>query len=185
MGLEEDLARAAAAAEAITGETPAAVLAAAPDPGRTVFLCGFRREDDQTSRSWLALDPLGDPVTDRSDVRDAVSIAVLCEIAVEAVFPGDLDDLRARLVSVRLTEAPEGIEDAEAAAAALQHELGAPPTLASPARLDAVGQAAQRLERALDPTVPSTFAAAMASAGGIVDALCSEVEAAYRVAFTD
>jgi hypothetical protein len=40
-----------------------------------------------------------------------------------------------------------------------------------------------RLERALDPTVPSPFAAAMRSAQAVVDELWQEVEVGYRVPF--
>ena len=39
-----------------------------------------------------------------------------------------------------------------------------------------------RLERALDPTVASPFAAAMRSAQAVVDELWREVELSYRVA---
>jgi hypothetical protein len=58
--------------------------------------------------------------------------------------------------------------------------LGAPPHLASPARLDAIGEAARRLERALDPTAPSPFTSAMRSAAAVADALWADVESAYR-----
>ncbi len=112
-------------------------------------------------------------------MRDAVSIAALCEVAEEAAFPGDLDELRAQLVALRIAEAPEGIDEAEEAARALQHVLGAPPHLASPERLDAIGEAARRLERALDPTAPSPFTDVLRSAGEVADALWRDVEAAY------
>ena len=59
--------------------------------------------------------------------------------------------------------------------------LGVPPHVASPARLDALGQAARRLELALDPTAPSPFTAAMRSAAGVADSLWKDVEAAYRL----
>ena len=110
-------------------------------------------------------------------MRDAVSIAALCEVAEEAAFPGDLDELRAQLVALRITEGPDGIDEAEAAARGLQHVLGAPPHLASPARLDEIGQAARRLELALDPTAPSPFAAAMRSAVDVAEALWADVRA--------
>src|SRR4030095_15664863 len=120
-----------------------------------VYVCAFEAGDDD--RAWLALDEAAEPIGVRRDVRDAVSIAALCEVAEEAAFPGDLDELRAQLVALRISEAPEGIEEAEQAARGLEHVLGAPPHLASPARLDAIGEAARRLERALDPTAPSPF----------------------------
>ena len=110
-------------------------------------------------------------MTSQRDVRDAVSIAALCEVAEESAFPGDLDELRAQLVALRITESPDGIDEAEDAARALQHVIGAPPHLASPARLDAIGQAVRRLELALDPAVPSPFTAAMRGATEVADAL--------------
>ena len=112
-------------------------------------------------------------------MRDAVSIAALCEVAEEAAFPGDLDELRSQLVALRITEDPQGIAEAEEAALQLQHVLGVPPHLSSPARLDAIGQAARRLERALDPTGPSPFTTAMRSAVEVADALYGDVESAY------
>lgn len=154
----------------------AVILAAEPASGRRFYVCGFEDED---GRSWLVLDGEGGPVTDRRDARDAVSIAALCEIAEEAAFPGDLDELRAQLVALRLTEAPPGIEDAEQATHDLQHTLGVAPQLATPARLDAIGMAAQRLERALDPTGASPFSTSMRSAQAVVDELWAEVEGAY------
>ena len=55
-------------------------------------------------------------------MRDAASIAALCELAEEVAAGGDLDDLISRLVAVRMTEAPAGIEEAEEAARNLQRD---------------------------------------------------------------
>jgi hypothetical protein len=177
MTLADDLERVAAAAsgadDGLTG-----VLATEPATGRRIYLCAF--ETPGGARTWLAVDDEGAPLRDRREIRDAVSIAALCEVAEEAAFPGDLDELRAQLVALRISEAPEGIEEAEQAARSLQHVLGAPPHLASPARLDAIGDAARRLERALDPTAPSPFTSAMRSAVAVADALWGDVESAYR-----
>jgi hypothetical protein len=179
VGLVDDLERIAAVARLhATDAALSAVLPAEPAGGVRAYVCAFERTDG--GRSWLVLDGAGEPVVDRRDARDAVSIAALCELAAEAAFPGDLDELRAELVALRIAEAPEGIEEAEDAAAALQRAIGAPPTLATPERLDALGRAALRLERALDPTVASPFAAAMRGAQSVVDELWNEVEAAYR-----
>ena len=177
--LGDDLERIAhaAAAHAEEGTTLTGVLPTEPKPGLRVYLCAF--EDALERRTWLALDGGGQPVSDRRDVRDAVSIAALCEVAEEAAFPGDLDELRAQLVALRVTELPDGIEEAEAAARALQPVVGTPPQLASPQRLDQIGGAAMRLERALDPTAPSPFAAAMRSAADVAEALWRDVEASY------
>ena len=179
MGLPEDLERiAVAAAGHGDGSAVSAVLAAEPAAGFLVYVCVF--ESPAGDRTWLALDDDARPVAARRDVRDAVSIAALCEVAEEAAFPGDLDDLRAQLVALRIAEAPEGIGEAEDAARDLQHVVGAPPHVASPERLDAIGQAARRLELALDPAAPSPFAAAMRSAAAVADALWADVQAAYR-----
>ncbi len=117
---------------------------------------------------------------ERSKVRDAVSISALCELAEEAAGGGDLDDLRARLVALRLTEDPPGIDDAEAAIDGLEAALGSPPQVASPQRLDAVGQATRRLEQALGDTPDSPFVEAMKSASPTIDALTRDVEASYK-----
>ena len=173
MALADDLERiAATAADRANGDgsTVSGVLAAEPAPGRRVYVCAF--ETEAGARTWLALDDEGAPVTSQRDVRDAV--------AEESAFPGDLDELRAQLVALRITESPDGIDEAEDAARALQHVIGAPPHLASPARLDAIGQAVRRLELALDPAVPSPFTAAMRGATEVADALWADVEAAYR-----
>lgn len=161
------------------GSSLSGILAAEAAHGRRAYVCAFASGDG--ARSWVVIDAAGAPVTDRRDARDAVSIAALCEVAEEAAFPGDLDELRAQLVALRISEAPEGIEEAETAAAELQRALGVPPTVASPARLDEIGQAALQLERALDPTVASPFAAAMRSAHAVVEELWREVESTYLV----
>jgi hypothetical protein len=180
VGLPEDLERiAVAAAGHGDGSAVSAVLAAQPAAGFRVYVCAF--ESPAGDRTWLALDDDARPVAARLDVRDAVSIAALCEVAEEAAFPGDLDDLRAQLVALRIAEAPEGIGEAEDAARGLQHVVGAPPHVASPERLDAIGQAARRLELALDPAAPSPFAAAMRSAAAVADALWADVQDTYRV----
>ena len=175
----DDLERIAASTAALgDGSVVRGVLATEPADGIRIYVCAFEAADG--ARTWLALGGDGEPVGERRDVRDAVSIAALCEVAEEAAFPGDLDELRAQLVALRVTEAPDGIQEAENAARVLQHVLGAPPHVASPARLDAIGQAARRLELALDPTAPSPFSAAMRSAAGVAESLWSDVEAAYR-----
>lgn len=179
MALTDDLERIAAAAVAHgDGTIPTGVLAAEPANGLRIYVCAFETADGE--RTWLALDGEGEPIETRREVRDAVSIAALCEVAEEAAFPGDLDELRAQLVALRIAESPEGIREAEDAARNLQHVLGAPPHIASPARLDTIGHAARRLELALDPTAPSSFATAMRSAAEVAESLWTDVEAAYR-----
>lgn len=181
MSLADELQRVAAlaAGHAAGGETVAAVIPTEPSPGARVYLCAY--ENGAGSRTWLALDDAGAPLATRAAVREAVSIAGLCEVAEESAGGGDLDDLLARLVAVRLTEAPAGIDEAEEAVRELQRTLGAPPQVASPARLDAIGAATLRLERALGSDTGSAFSAAMRASTGAVEELAREVEGAYRL----
>jgi hypothetical protein len=182
MNLVEELGRVADHAAGLAGDAVlTGVLPAEAARGLRAYVCAFEGTDGR--RSWVVVDSDAAPVRDRRDARDAVSIAALCEIAAESAFPGDLDELRSQLVALRITEAPDGIEDAEEAVAALARVLGAAPTLATPERLDAIGQAAHRLERALDPAAPSPFSSAMRSAQAVVDELWREVETGYRVPF--
>lgn len=182
MALLDDLERIAEVAAIHAGEAAlTAVLPTEAARGARAYVCAFEHADGR--RAWLVVDDAGAPVVDRRAARDAVSIAALCELAEEAAFPGDLDELRSELVALRIAEAPAGIDEAEEAAAALQQVIGAPPTLATPERLDALGRAALQLERALDPTVASPFAAVMRGAQGVVDELWIEVEAGYRAPF--
>lgn len=173
MSLAEELGEVAARTGA------AAVLAAEAQPGARVYLCAFEEEG---GRTWLALDGAGEPVADRASVREAVSILALCELAEETAGGGDLDELRSQLAALRVTENPDGIEDAEEAALALQRVLGAPPTLATPARLDEIGAATRALEVALGGAAQgSPFATAMKGASEVVEALWADVERAYRI----
>ena len=179
MAVADDVARiaAAAAAFAALGEELAGVLAA-ETLGRRVYLCAFASADGS---AWLALDDDGAPLTDRRLLREAVSIAALCEVAEESAGGGDLPELRARLAELRTTESPAGIEDAEGAAAALAGILHPGPRLASAAYLDAVGAACRRLELALAESGASPFAATMQGAVPTVEALTEEVERSYKL----
>ena len=157
-----------------------AVLAAEAQPGERVYVCAF--EEGDGGRSWLAFDRDGEPVADRQRLRDAVSILALCELAEETAAGGDLDELRSQLAALRVTENPPGIEEAEEAVLALQHAVGAPPTVATPARLDEIGAATRTLEVALGGAMQgSPFAAAMKGAGDVVDALFADVTGTYRI----
>jgi hypothetical protein len=165
-----------AAAHAEAGEEVVGVLAAEAEPAERVYLCAFARGD---RRSWLALDAAGGPLVDRARLRAAVGILALCELAEETAGGGDLGELRAQLVALRVTENPPGIDEAEEAALALEAVVGAPPRLATPAHLDAVGAATRRLERALGDG-DSPFANAMQHSLGAVEELTREVESAYK-----
>lgn len=179
MTLEEELsaAREAAAEHATDGEEVAAVIPTEPGVGSRVYLCAYERGDD---RAWLALDAARVPIADRVLVRDAVAIAAMCELAEESAGGGELGDLRARLVELRLTENPEGIEEAEVAAAELQQAIQAPPRVASVVYLDTLGQAASRLEHALGEVGGSPFAEAMQSGMPAAEELADEVERRYK-----
>jgi hypothetical protein len=177
----DDLERIAglAAAHAGDGDAVSGILATEPSPGRRIYVCSF--DDADGYRSWLAVTDDGSAVTSRVDLREAVSVAALCEVAAEAAVGGQVDDLLARLEELRGREAPDGIDDAIEAARALRDAIGEPPQLATPARLDELGTATRRLEQELDPIARSPFASAMRSAQAAVADLQREVEGGYRL----
>jgi hypothetical protein len=168
----------AAAAYADEDEHVAGVIAAEPVGGERVYLCSYERGDD---RRWLALDASRAPIRERSLVREAVAIAAMCEIAEDTAAGGDIGELRDRLLTLRLTEAPAGIDEAEAAALALERAIVSPPRVASAAYLDAVGDAARRLERALGSIEQSPFAVAVQASIGAVDELTADVVRGYKL----
>jgi hypothetical protein len=179
MSLEEELTNAveAAQAHAEVGEALVAVIPTEPGRGARVYLCAYGRDEAQ---SWLALDGSGRPIADRVLVRDAVSIAAMCELAEESAGGGDVGELRTRLVELRLTENPEGIEEAEVAAAELQAAVQPAPRVASVEYLDALGLAAARLEQALGEVGGSPFAEAMKGGVAAADDLADDVERSYK-----
>ena len=83
MSLDEELRR--IAEKAVTycrdGEELAGIIPAQPGTGGRVYVCAYR---DGDATSWLVLDADAKPVDDRTLVKDAVSIAALCELAEEA-----------------------------------------------------------------------------------------------------
>jgi hypothetical protein len=179
MGLEEEIAAARAAAQAYAeeGEELVGVVPAEP-AGIRVYICAFERNGDA---AWIVLEDGGGAVDDRALVRDAVSIAALCELAEESAGGGDLAELRARLSSLRDAENPDGIDEAEAAATELEQAILEPPRVASIAYLDTIGRRAAKLEEALGSTGGSPFAAAMKSGLAAADELASTVERSYKV----
>jgi hypothetical protein len=183
MALADDLERIAdAAAEfAAPGERLSGIIAAEPFAGR-VYLCGYESAE---GHAWLALDDEARPVPSRRLVREAASLAALCEVAEETAGGGDLPALRSSLADLREREAPEGIEEAEEAAAALEHTLQPAPRPATTAYLDALGAASRRLEHALGEDAGSPFAAALQQAAGAVEELAAEVERRYKLPLVD
>jgi hypothetical protein len=177
--LEEELSAAgeAAGGQARDGEELVAIIPTEPGSGARVYLCAYESAGE---RSWLALDAGLRPVADRILVRDAVSIAAMCELAEESAGGGDVGELRARLVELRLSENPEGIEEAEAAAAELQGALQPAPRVASVEYLDVLGRAAGRLEQALGETGSSPFAEAMKTGVAAAEELAGDVERRYK-----
>jgi hypothetical protein len=145
--------------------------------GRRVYLCAFSSAE---GHSWLAFGDDAQPVTERRLVREAASIAALCEVAEESAGGGHLAELRSRLAELRETDNPEGIEEAEAAAAFLADTLQPEPRVASGAYLDAIGSSSRRLEQALGESGPSPFAAAMQSAMAAVEGLSDDVDRNYK-----
>jgi hypothetical protein len=182
MTVAEDVARIASAAVAFAepGEAIAGVLVA-ETLGRRVYLCAF---DSGDGRTWLALDADAHPVTERRLVREAASLAALCEVAEESAGGGHLPELRARLAELRETDAPVGIEEAEAAAASLADTVQPEPRISTGEYLDALGSASRRLEQALGESGASPFAAAMQAALGSVEELTDDVERNHKLPLT-
>ena len=180
MSLEEELSAASDAARvhAGEGEELVAVIPAEPGSGARVYLCAYDRAGERT---WLALDAAGEPVADRTLVRDAVAIAALVELAEESAGGGNVGELRAQLVELRLTDNPEGIEEAEVAAAELQAAIRQPPRVASVPYLDELGLAAAKLEQALGQVGGSPFAEAMKTGVAASDELAGDVESRYKL----
>ena len=180
MALSDDLEQIAkaAAAFAAPGERVTGILSAEPLHSGRVFLCAYATGDERPA--WLALDAGGTPVASLSVVREAAKLAALVEVAEESAGGGDLPQLRQRLRELRETEAPEGIEEAELAAAELAETLEAEPRLATTEYLDRLGAAARRLEQALGDDAGTPFAAAMRQALPAVDEVAAEVERRYK-----
>lgn len=180
MPLEDELIGTVEVASAFVtdGEELAGVLAAEPVPGRRVYLCAY---ESAARVSWLAFDAEGAPIADRTLVRESVSIVGLCELAEESAGGGDLELLRSQLVELRETEGEiDGLDEAQEAVAALEGTIAAPPRVASPNYLDAIGGAATRLERALGEHVRSPFAEAMQAGSAAIDQLAVDVESNYK-----
>ena len=179
MAVAEDVRRVASAAAAFADarEKLAGVLVA-ETLGRRVYLCAFESAE---GRSWLAFGDDAEPLTERRLVTEAASLSALCEVAEESAGGGHLPELQARLAELRETANPEGIEEAEAAAAALAETLQPGPRVASGDYLDAIGSASRRLEQALGETDASPFAAAMQAALGSVEELAADVEGNYKL----
>jgi hypothetical protein len=104
VALDQELRRIAevAVAYAREGEELAGIIPAEPAAGVRLYVCAYRDSDET---SWLVLRADGSPVEDRSQVRDAVSIAALYELAEEA--SGSVDE-EARVASPALLDSLGG-----------------------------------------------------------------------------
>jgi hypothetical protein len=179
MTVADDVGRIARAAAAFAGagEELAGVLVA-ETLGRLVYLCAFESAE---GHAWLALGDVAEPLTDRRLVREAASLAALCEVAEESAGGGHLAELRGQLAELRETDNPVGIEEAEAAAASLAETLQPEPRVASGAYLDALGSASRRLEQTLGESGASPFADALRAAASAVEELTEDVERKYKI----
>lgn len=172
MALADDVARMEKAAAAfgdgkrLGGVLPVDAL------GHRVYLCVYWVGDDDEGVAWLVLDPDVEPVVNRQLVREAASLASLCEIAEDHLIEVELPQAKARLA-----EAPN--EEAEAAFKAVLELFPPEVHVGSGARLDVLGAAAQRLEHALGEGAVTPFSAALQSAFGSVAAFADDVERSY------
>lgn len=180
MDLSGQLGGIAAVALAFTadGEELAAVIPTEGADGTRVYLCAFAAVE---GRTWLAFDGQGDPVSDRSAVRDAVSIAALCELAEESAAGGRPDELRIQLEELGRVEGHGLVAEADAALRVLQDAIEPPPRVASPAYLDRIGSSTRVLEQALGEIGASPFAQSMKHGALAVEALVAEVEGGYKL----
>jgi hypothetical protein len=176
VALSDDLQRIATAAQALAapGESVTGVLAAEPHGRDRVYLCAY------DSGTWVALDDTGARIADMRRVRDAAQLAALCELAADIAGGDDLAVLRLRLRELAETDAPAGIEQAEAAAAAVAAALADEPRVATTEFLDRVGALSRRLEHALGTDSVSPFGAAMQQAMPAVEELAADVERNYK-----
>jgi hypothetical protein len=119
--LDEELRRIAEVAVTYCrdGEELAGIIPAEPGKGGRVYVCAYR-DGDETS--WLVLDASGKPVEDRDLVKDAVSIAALCELAEEAGGSGNGETILA--TPAHLDSLGAGAEDSVAFAEAMKRATG-------------------------------------------------------------
>jgi hypothetical protein len=177
MALTDDLERIATAAQARAepAERVSGVLAVEPQPGFRLYLCAY------DTGAWIVLDDASHAVADERLVRDAAQLAGLCEIAADVAGGDELAVLRARLRELAETDAPDGIDEAAAAAAAVADFLAGEPRVATTAFLDELGARSRRLEHALGTDSVSPFGTAVQHALPTVEELAADVVRNYKV----
>jgi hypothetical protein len=101
-------------------------------------------------------------------------------VAADLAGGDELAELRARLRELAETDAPEGIEEAEAAATAVADLLAEQPRVATTAFLDELGARSRRLEHALGTDSVSPFGTAVQQALPAVEELAADVVRNYK-----
>ena len=122
MELDRELRRIADAAARYCdeGEELEGIIPAEPGRGVRVYVCAY---SDGPETNWLVLDSNGDPVDDRSLVRDAVSVSALHELAEEAA--GEEGNGTARLATpAELDRLAASAEDSAAFVDAMKQASG-------------------------------------------------------------
>ena len=154
MSLEAELERALAAAERFGpgDRRPDAILPAEPHSGTRVYLAAFGGEEIR----YVAVDGDGNPVTDRTLLRDTVAMLALAERADEvsgAVAAEELEaafaTAAAELGGAGLARERDAAEAVRTAIAALAAEATGP-RVATPEYLDRIAARAAELSAALD-----------------------------------
>ncbi len=125
---EAEVTRAAAwaAAFAAPGEEVVAVLPTELGRRGRLYLCALRRAgDEEAPLAWVALDGDGAVVGDEAVVREAASLAALCETAEEAAAVLVADEIATTAErALAFDGLPDGLAGALAATADAARELG-------------------------------------------------------------
>lgn len=132
---------------------PDAILPAEPHAGARVYLAAFRGGEEI---SYLAIDGDGNAVTDRTLVRDTVTMLALAERADEVSGAVAAEELEAAFAAAAAELGGAGLAGEREAAEAVRRALAAlsaeaaGPRVATPAYLDRIAAGAAELSGALD-----------------------------------